>query len=660
MNVLPSQADIQTMLKERFAASSISLSLGIPELTPDQRTCLAHAVRILTDRRAVLLCEPTGTGKTYIAAALADHCRRQSMADAVHVVAPAHLASLWLGVMAQFHIPCHFFSYQMASLDRIPLPPPNTLFLLDEAHYLKNAHTHRYRNLRRILHTQRLCLISATPVSMGYKDLEALMLLCGLPEGLTLSPTQLRLFSMALMPRYFGAPLSLEMPDATVSHHVRRLRYADPSLVESFFEDIQKVDWPVFGEFDKTNSSLIPRILIHRFLSHPVSCQKTLKKLRRYYAQCLKTGALRPISRSEFRNMFGLDGIQLPLPFGIPNDHPPTMETLHAVDAINTALTHLMSTLDKILSGHDPILEALQNIIGATPVPTVIFTQYVDTALHVAAALRHIAPTACLTASTATLNGRAIDRDIIQNVFDPQAPQSPIWQRYGIPPPRILVASDTLATGHNLQVASCLIHLDIPWNPTTVLQREGRILRHHQQSKSLHFYRISLDGIQAVSSFLKSFWDKFGARRKLQNTWTAPATLTGKETFLFSPVHPNPGFWLLCCDTWLPIYPFCANTPPPKEARPLMTLLHAHAHPAEKYALNLLSHLRSQRFRKDIAPLLDTLHKALVLTLIWPQLAPPASLDDPLCTNALYTLDTIPLPDGLHATAWLFADSSPS
>lgn len=652
MNEDISQDEIQAQLRERFSVSPVTLSCGVPELTSAQRTCLAHAVRILSDRRAVLLCEPTGTGKTYIAAALADYALHHGMADAVQIIGPAHLASLWLGVMAQFRIPSVFFSYQMASLDRIPLPKKRTLFLLDEAHYLKNAHTRRYRNLRRTLYTQLLCLISATPVSMGYADLEALMRLCGLPEGLTLSSTQLRLFSMALMPRYFGLPLTLDMPDATVSHHVCFLRYADPALVGAFLEEIQKADWPVFGELDKTNSSLIPRILIHRFLSHPVSCRMTLRKLRRYYAQCLKTGALRPISRAEFRNLFGLDGIQLPLPFGIPNDHAPTQDTLRAVDRINAELTHLMSMLDKILSGPDPVFEVLRDILEATPTPTVIFTQYVDTARHVASLLRKIAPTACLTASTATFNGYAVDREIIQNVFDPHAPPHPAWQNYGIPPPRILVASDTLATGHNLQVASRLIHLDIPWNPTTVRQREGRILRHHQQARRIDFYRMELDGIHALADFQKNFWDKFESRQKIQDTWTSPASLTEKETFLFSPVRQTPGFWLLCQDTWLPVYPFCSAIHRMRKVGPLVVLLQNCTHPSEGFAQQLLSHLKRQRFCKDMDALMGIIHKALEMTLLWPQLA-PSDLSEETMRRALEAIDAIQSPAGLHAPAWL-------
>ena len=139
MNEDISQDEIQARLRERFSVSPVTLSCGVPELTSAQRTCLAHAVRILSDRRAVLLCEPTGTGKTYIAAALADYALHHGMADAVQIIGPAHLASLWLGVMAQFRIPSDFFSYQMASLDRIPLPKKRTLFLLDEAHYRRLA-----------------------------------------------------------------------------------------------------------------------------------------------------------------------------------------------------------------------------------------------------------------------------------------------------------------------------------------------------------------------------------------------------------------------------------------------------------------------------------------------------------------------------------------
>lgn len=644
--------DVLQMLHMRFSADVPELSEGVPGLSNAQACCLGHALRILQDRRAVLLCEPTGTGKTYIAAGLADYCLNHGIAHAVWVVAPAHLASLWQGVMKRFHVPFRFFSYQAASLGRIPTGSAETLFLLDEAHYLKNAHTRRYRHLRTILRTKRICLISATPIAMGYRDLESLMRLCGLPEDFVPTVTELRLFSMSLMPRYFGRPLTVDMPAGGAEHRVKHLHYTNVSLVNAFVSEIQNAAWPVFGEDGMGASGLIPRLLLHRFMSHPESCRITLRKLRRYYAQCLRTGALRPVTRTEFRRMFGLDGIQLPLPFWLPDAPSPSKDTFHAVQRINTVLSHLLSWLDAIMAEGDPHLAALREILDASPQPTVIFTQYGDTARHVASLLRHVYPTACLTASDATVNGYAVDRELIKNMFDPDGELPEAWQALGLGVPHILVATDTLATGHNLQIASRMIHLDIPWNPATVRQREGRILRHHQTARQILFFRLELADIQAVSDFLNVFWARFEERRELQETWTAKVTLTGTQTFLFSPVRQNPGFWLLCRHQWLPIYPFCVSGLRRGTSGPLIAMLQAHVHPSEKFSRRLLSDLRCQRFKRDLAPLLDEVRKVLEMTYVWPQLVPSKNLDPSGLRGAVMELHALSPPRGLYETAW--------
>jgi superfamily II DNA or RNA helicase/HKD family nuclease len=64
----------------------------------------------------------------------------------------------------------------------------------------------------------------------------------------------------------------------------------------------------------------------------------------------------------------------------------------------------------------------------------------------------------------------ATARDLIKENFDPnnKSPQNDI---------RILITTDILAEGINLHRANILINYDLPWNPTRVLQRAGRINR---------------------------------------------------------------------------------------------------------------------------------------------------------------------------------------
>jgi len=76
----------------------------------------------------------------------------------------------------------------------------------------------------------------------------------------------------------------------------------------------------------------------------------------------------------------------------------------------------------------------------------------------------------CLAGVSGVAGNRSNGRELIQTAFDPnhKAPTDDI---------RILVTTDVLAEGMNLHRANILINYDLPWNPTRVLQRAGRINR---------------------------------------------------------------------------------------------------------------------------------------------------------------------------------------
>ena len=81
----------------------------------------------------------------------------------------------------------------------------------------------------------------------------------------------------------------------------------------------------------------------------------------------------------------------------------------------------------------------------------------------------------------------AIARDMIKASFDPNN-KTPTDDY------RLLITTDVLAEGINLHRANTLINYDLPWNPTRVLQRAGRINRlgtQHQQIYIFNFFPTS-------------------------------------------------------------------------------------------------------------------------------------------------------------------------
>lgn len=130
----------------------------------------------------------------------------------------------------------------------------------------------------------------------------------------------------------------------------------------------------------------------------------------------------------------------------------------------------------------DPKLE--QFIHDLTTIPAlkknklVIFTESKETGDYLYEALLNEFPEKVMFYSSTggrhidkkTLSKHTISRDIITANFDPKHKE----KRDNI---KILIATDVLAEGINLHRSNVLINYDLPWNPTRVLQRAGRVNR---------------------------------------------------------------------------------------------------------------------------------------------------------------------------------------
>jgi superfamily II DNA/RNA helicase len=81
---------------------------------------------------------------------------------------------------------------------------------------------------------------------------------------------------------------------------------------------------------------------------------------------------------------------------------------------------------------------------------------------------------------------------------------------------RLLLGTDAASEGLNLQRLGTLINLDLPWNPTRLEQRKGRIQRIGQLHDSVRIYNMRYkDSVedrvhQLLSSRLKDIYNLFG------------------------------------------------------------------------------------------------------------------------------------------------------
>jgi ERCC4-related helicase len=155
----------------------------------------------------------------------------------------------------------------------------------------------------------------------------------------------------------------------------------------------------------------------------------------------------------------------------------------------------------------------------------IIFSQYYDSARWVASCLSTRLPEEPV-ALYANVAGAGLYH---QGLFTPLARDTlKDGVRQGTI--RLLVGTDAASEGLNLQAIGTLINLDLPWNPTRLEQRKGRIQRIGQLRDEVYIYNMRYRGSvedrvhQLLSSRLHAIRDMFGQLPDtLEDVWVAVA-----------------------------------------------------------------------------------------------------------------------------------------
>lgn len=151
---------------------------------------------------------------------------------------------------------------------------------------------------------------------------------------------------------------------------------------------------------------------------------------------------------------------------------------LDDIESDKRLFSSILKELDNLdLVGNDPkfksLVEGISRIlnfgrhVSEPERKVIVFTEYMDTAKYLEDKLEKEMPGKVLSV-TGDLSNSKID-EILEN-FDANYKQ----QKDGY---RVLLATDKISEGFNLNRAGAIINYDIPWNPTRVIQRVGRINR---------------------------------------------------------------------------------------------------------------------------------------------------------------------------------------
>lgn len=121
--------------------------------------------------------------------------------------------------------------------------------------------------------------------------------------------------------------------------------------------------------------------------------------------------------------------------------------------------------IDKLANGIDTILNKTNE--GEPKRKVVVFSEYVDTIEYITPKIEERYPGRVLSV-TSSLTDSTVN-EILENFDASHDNQKDDYD--------ILLATDKLSEGFNLNRAGAIVNYDIPWNPTRVIQRLGRINR---------------------------------------------------------------------------------------------------------------------------------------------------------------------------------------
>ncbi|WP_293124806.1 helicase-related protein [Microcoleus sp. bin38.metabat.b11b12b14.051] len=189
----------------------------------------------------------------------------------------------------------------------------------------------------------------------------------------------------------------------------------------------------------------------------------------------------------------------------------------------------VMQILQKCGNWHsqpDEKLAALVKLIAEThpDEKVLIFTQFADTVRYITDNLKALNIT-----RVAAVTGQTKDPTELTLRFSPGSS----GKRHTISPDRelrILIATDILSEGHNLQDCGIIVNYDLPWAIIRLIQRAGRVDRIGQQAEQILCYSfLPAEGVEKIINLRERL------RRRLQEN----AEVVGTDESFFEDDAPQ-------------------------------------------------------------------------------------------------------------------------
>jgi superfamily II DNA or RNA helicase len=435
-----------------------------PWLRPEQIRSFHRALYAIRHYGGALLADPVGSGKTYVALAVAATLQP---ARPTACLVPATLGEQWRDTASALGLRISATSHQSVSRGRLPTAGRG-LVVVDEAHHFRNPATWRYRHAAPWLVGRPVLLVTATPVVNRLDDLLHQLLL-GIRDDVLAADGVASL--RALLGGGCGSPalgrLVIESRCGEGLRPGRRSIATVPGSSECNAAEaaLASIDRLRLSRVPGTEA-LVRTVLRRAAASSPAALADALRRYRNLLLQARDAaGSGHPLDRASIRRFTGEMEEQLVWWELMPEGGDPNDLVLDDLGMIDEVLREAVAAGERT----DGKVERLRSLL-ADGRPTLVFSTRRETVRYLRDRLGP-PPLAWCTGARAGVGHCPMPRSSVLGWFR-QRPDG--GARPGV---RHLLVTDVAAEGLDLQRAARVVHYDLPWTPMRMEQREGRAVR---------------------------------------------------------------------------------------------------------------------------------------------------------------------------------------
>jgi len=521
------------------------------DLTKFQKIAVAQAINILEKYYGVFISDVVGLGKSFIGSALIDYYHRKGKRTLI--ICPAKLEHMWREYNNLYDLGAETLSMGVLSqkdgYERINKYKDKEIILIDESHNFRNNDSDRYKNISDFLikGDKKVILMTATPQNNTPYDVYNQIKLFH-PEDETnipITPANLRSFTnevvagkenfqsllQRLLIRRTRAHIKKYYPDEKINGKLiifpkrnipEPIPYSIEDVYQNMYEEILdylmeltyarynlfyyvKKDFkdksPYVGlqSAGKNLRGFIKVLLLKRIESSIDAFRKTIDNLvnvHENYISAIEELKLLPIGDRAQDLLYSVDDIL---------DYTSELEKIidksgEKYDLECFDINNLKNDLTNDLKVFKKIAEVVSNItpdkddklqklkekikeIKKENDKVLIFSQFADTTKYLYGQMKEYYKDELAEANSQSTNLLKIVRRFspYSNNASKEEIENPI---------NILISTDVLSEGQNLQDCSVVINYDIHWNPVRLIQRVGRVDRIGSESDKIDIYNF--------------------------------------------------------------------------------------------------------------------------------------------------------------------------